>query len=66
MDRVLGLLDDNNTKSAGLMASADWASAFERGDPTMTTKKIISLGLRPSLVPLIISYMTGRKMISMV
>ena len=63
MDRVLGLLDDNNAKSAVLMASADWASAFEKGDPTKTTKKIISLGLRPSLVPLVISYMTGRTMI---
>ena len=62
MDRVLSLLDNNNSRSAVIMTGADWASAFERGDPTMTTKKIICLGLRPSIVPLIISYKSGRVM----
>jgi hypothetical protein len=62
MDRVLSLLDDNNTKSAVIMAGADWAGAFDRGDPTKTTKKLIALGLRSSIVPLIISYMSGRVM----
>ena len=41
MDRVQSLLDNNNTRSAVLMASADWRQAFDRGDPTMTTKKIM-------------------------
>ena len=41
MDRVLALLDSNNTKSAVLMAAADWAAAFDRGDPTKTTQKFI-------------------------
>jgi hypothetical protein len=62
MDRVLSLLDCNNTKSAVLMAAADWAAAFDRGDPTKTTQKLISLKLRPSIVPLLISYMSGRTM----
>ena len=62
MDRVLSLLDNYNTKSAVIMAAADWMSAFERGDPTKTTLKLISLKLRPSIVPLIISYMSGRTM----
>ena len=62
MDRVLTLLDSNNTKSAVLMAAADWAAAFDRGDPTKTTQKLISLKLRSSVVPLIISYMSGRTM----
>ena len=62
MDRVLSLLDNHNTKSAVLMAAADWMSAFERGDPTKTTIKLIGLKLRPSIVPLIISYMSGRTM----
>ena len=44
------------------MAAADWAYAYDRGDPTKTTAKLISLGLRPTIVPLIISYMTGRQM----
>ena len=62
MDRVLSLLDNHNTKSAVLMAAADWMSAFERGDPTKTTIKLIGLKLRASIVPLIISYMSGRTM----
>ena len=62
MDRVLSLLDSNNTKSAVIMAAADWAAAFDRGDPTKTTQKLISLKLRPSIVPLLISYMSGRTM----
>ena len=62
MDRVLTLLDSNNTKSAVLMAAADWAAAFDRGDPTKTTQKLITLKLRSSVVPLIISYMSGRTM----
>ena len=53
MDRVQSLLDNNNTRSAVLMASADWRQAFDRGDPTKTTNKIIALGLRSSIVPLV-------------
>ena len=62
MDRVLSLLDSNNTKSAVIMAAADWAAAYDRGDPTKTTQKLIGLKLRPSVVPLIISYKSGRTM----
>ena len=62
MDRVQSLLDNNNTRSAVLMASADWRQAFDRGDPSKTTSKIIALGLRSSIVPLIIDFMSGRKM----
>ena len=61
MDRAQKLLDNNNTRSAVLMASADWRQAFDRGDPTKTTAKIIVLGPRPSVVPIIIDFMTGRK-----
>ena len=59
---MLSLLDSNNTESAVIMAAADWAAAFDRGDPTKTTQKLISLKLRPSIVPLLISYMSGRTM----
>ena len=57
MNRIVSLLDNNATKSA-----VDWSSAFERGDPTTTTTKFINLGLRPSIVKLLSSYMTSRKM----
>ena len=40
----------------------DWASAFDRQDPTLAIKKFIKLGFRPSLIPLLASYLTDRKM----
>ena len=62
VDRVLALLDTHPDKSAVILSGVDWASAFARGDPTKTVTKFISLGLRPSLVALLISYFSDRKM----
>ena len=62
MDRILYLLDNNSTRAAVIKAGVDWSSAFERGDPTETAAKFIKLGLRPSIVKLLTSYMTSRKM----
>ena len=62
VDRVLALLDAHPDKSAVILSGVDWASAFARGDPTKTVAKFLSLGLRPSLGALLISYFTERKM----
>ena len=62
LDRVLKLLDQNPDKSAVLAACLDWAAAFDRQDPTIAVKKFIQLGVRPSLIPLLISYLTDRNM----
>ena len=61
VDRVLKLLDCHPNKSAVIMAGVDWATAFVRGEPTTTIRKFISMGLRPSLVPLLADYFSGRK-----
>ena len=50
-------------KAAVIAASVDWAAAFDRLDPTMTVQKFIKLGVRPALIPIIISYMSNRRMI---
>ena len=50
MDRIIKLLDRHPDKSAVIAASLDWAVAFDR-------QKFIELGLRPSLIPLLISYL---------
>ena len=60
VDRVLKLLDNNTTRSAVLKVGVDWDSAFERGDPTITVKKFLAMGLRPSLAPLVAYYLTRR------
>ena len=40
----------------------DWASAFERQDSTLAIEKFINMGVRSSLVPVLVSYLSGRGM----
>ena len=63
VDRILKLLDNNNTTSPAVMVSfADWRGAFDRQDPTITINKFIQLGVRSSLVPILIDYLRNRQM----
>ena len=38
----------------------DWSAAFDRQDPTLGIQKFIKMGVRPSLVPLLVSYLSER------
>ena len=49
MDKLLKLLDNNSSCSAVIAAMVDWASAFERQDPTLAIEKFIKMGVRPAL-----------------
>ena len=62
VDRILNLLDRHTDKSAVIATYLDWSAAFDRQDPTLAIKKFIQLGVRPSLIPLLVSYLTNRKM----
>ena len=62
LDRILKLLDNNPDRSAVLATCLDWSQAFDRQDPTIAILKFIKLGVRPSLIPLLVSYLTDRKM----
>ena len=63
VDRILRLLDHNHTTSPAVMVSfADWRGAFDRQDPTITINKFIQLGIRSSLVPILIDYLRNRQM----
>ena len=62
VDRILHLLDTHPDKSAVLATCLDWSAAFDRQDPTLAIVKILQLGVRPSLIPLLISYLSDRKM----
>ena len=62
IDRILQLLDTHRDKSAVIATSLDWSVAFDRQDPTLAIIKFIKLGVRPSLIPLLASYLTDRKM----
>ena len=62
IDRILRLLDTHSDKAAVIATSLDWASAFDRQDPTLAILKFIKMGVRPSLIPLLASYLTDRTM----
>jgi hypothetical protein len=62
VDRILHLLDTYPDKSAVIATCLDWSAAFDRQDPTLAIVKFIQLGVRPSLIPLLASYLTDRKM----
>ena len=51
MDRILRLLDNNNTQSAVIASMLDWSSAF---DPSLAIEKFLKMGVRPSLVPVLV------------
>ena len=63
IDRILKLLDSMPSKTAVIAAAADFMTAFDRTDPTITAAKFIKIGVSPSLVPILISYLSDRKMI---
>ena len=48
-------------KSAVMAISLDWAAAFDLQDPSIAIQKFIKLGIRPSLILLLASYLTVRK-----
>ena len=48
VDRVLKRLDSIRNTSAVIASAVDWANAFDRMDPTITTQKLIKIGLRPA------------------
>ena len=62
LDKIKKLLDRNRERSAVMMTCLDWSAAFDRQDPTLAVMKFIKLGVRPSLIPLLASYLSDRTM----
>ena len=61
MDRIQHLLEDPET-FAVLLSSYDWKGAFNRLDPTMVATKLIKMGIRSSIVKVLIDFLIDRKM----
>ena len=61
IDRVKSLLDKPGMRAV-VAASTDWAAAFSRTDPTLSIKKMIKMGIRESLIPVLIQFLSGRQM----
>ena len=61
IDRVKSLLDKPGMRAV-VAASTDWAAAFSRTDPTLSIKKMIKMGIRESLIPVLIQFLSDRQM----
>ena len=64
IDRILSVLDKgNNSKTCAVLATlVDWKQAFPRQCPKLGIESFIQNGVRPSLIPLIMSFFQNRKM----
>jgi hypothetical protein len=64
LNKVLTALDTNTTNEAiAVIANfIDWSSAFDRQCPKLAIESFIKNGVRPSLIPVLISYFKNRKM----
>ena len=62
MDKILKLIDQHPNRSAVIATMLDWSSAFDRQDPTLAIQKFLKMGVRPALLPVLVSYLTDREM----
>ena len=65
VDKILTILDSNreDEKSAVLAMMVDWSKAFDRQDPKLGIQSFMKNGVRPSMIPVLISFFQNRKMI---
>ena len=59
VDRVKSLLDKPGM-TAVIAAAVDWSMAFDRVAEEVAVVKMIRMGIRSSLIPIIIDFLTGR------
>ena len=62
IDRISKLLEDPKNPVV-ILSSYDWKGAFERIDPTLVAIKMINLGIRSSIVKVVIDFLRDRKML---
>ena len=62
VNRILSLLDNKAEPTVVIAAMVDWTSAFDRQDPILAIQKFIKMGVRPALIPILISYLSERRM----
>ena len=64
IDKILRSLDgaSKGEAAAALVTLLDFSKAFDRQDATLAVKSFQDNGVRPSLIPLLISFFEGRKM----
>ena len=61
VDRIKQLLDDPEV-SVVMLNSYDWKSAFDKLDPTIVAAKCYKIGIRSSIINVLIDFMRNQKM----
>ena len=61
VDRIKSLLDQPGM-NAVIVANCDWKNAFDRTDPTRSISKLIRMGVRSSLISIMIEFIEDRSM----
>ena len=54
--------DIDNNCSIVIAAMLEWSVAFDRQDPTLAIEKFIKIGVRPALIPVLVSYLSNKEM----
>ena len=64
INRILTSLDNNSRRETFAVVAnmIDWSKAFPRQCPKLGVQSFIDNGVRPSLIPVLVSYFQGRKM----
>ena len=61
VDKIKKALD-NPECDAAILSSYDWSGAFDRVDPTLAAIKLVKIGIRSSIVKVLIDFLNERKM----
>ena len=61
LDRILSILDQGENVAV-IATMVDWRQAFPRQCPTLGIQSFIRNGVRPALIPILISFFEGRQM----
>ena len=62
VDRILKLLETTEGRAVVISSQYDWSNAFDRQDPTKTIQEFIRMNIRPSLIPILIDFLSNRSM----
>ena len=64
MDRIISALDNNSKGEAVavIVTMIDWRQAFPRQCPTLAIQSFIRNGVRPALIPILMSFFENRRM----
>ena len=64
LDRVLSVLDNQSKREYKAMIATfiDWKQAFPRQCPKLGIEAFLAVGIRPSLIPMLLNYFQNRRM----